>query len=315
MAKPSYPSTILEFVTQFHSEETCLDYLIKNRWPEGFVCPHCGNVGGWWLKKHRRFECKGCHRQISALSGTLMHRSHLPVRTWFWAAYLVATHTPGMSALQLQRQLGLPSDETAWFLLHRLRQGMVRLDREPLSGLVEADETYIGGPVKGKKGRGVAKSEFKTLIAGAVEIKAYRSKSGCQQQRSGRVRLQILPSANGHNIKKFLNKSVVLGSTVRSDGWKGYSKEALKGYKHDQQVQGDSERAKELAPHIHKVFGNLQTWLNGTHHGVGKKYLQDYLDEFVFRFNRRDYPMVAFRSLLEILMTREPLTLRQLKKP
>ncbi len=313
MSKPRYPSTILEFVTQFHSEESCLDYLIQNRWREGFICPHCDHHGGWWLKKQKRFECRQCNRQTSPLVGTLMHGSHLPVRTWFWATYLVATHTPGMSALQLQRQLGLGSDETAWFLLHRLRQGMVRVDREPLSGVVEADETHIGGPVKGKKGRGVASGEHKTLIAGAVEVKTYRTKSGQTRQRSGRVRLHVLPSAGEENIKSFLNANVSLGSTIRSDGWTGYSKKALKGYKHDRQVQRTPEN--KFAPHIHKVFGNLQTWLNGTHHGVDPKYLQSYLDEFVFRFNRRNYPMAAFRSLLEILMTREPLTLSKLKQP
>jgi transposase-like protein len=315
MSKPRYPGTIIEFVSQFHSEATCLDYLIKNRWGDGFVCPYCDHHEGWWLKKQKRFECAECHRQTSPLVDTLMHRSHLPVRTWFWAAYLVATHTPGMSALQLQRQLGLANAETAWFLLHRLREGMVRMDREPLSGCVEVDETYIGGPVKGKQGRGVANSSHKTLIAGAVEVRSYQTKSGKTRHRSGRVRLQILPTASAEHIQQFLNTNVVAGTTIKSDGWRGYSKKALKGYIHDRKIQGIPENAKELAPHIHRVFGNLQTWLNGTHHGVNPKYLQSYLNEFVFRFNRRDYPMAAFRSLLEILMTKKPLTLQQLKQP
>ena len=143
MPKQGYPHTILEFAAQFHSDAVCLEYLIQSRWPDGFVCPECRKPGGWWLADIRRFECKSCHHQTSTLSGTLMHGSHLPIRLWFWAAYLVATHTPGISAVQLRRQLGIAKTDTAWFLLHRLRQGMVRKDREPLSGIVEADETHI----------------------------------------------------------------------------------------------------------------------------------------------------------------------------
>lgn len=142
----------MEFAAKFHNDEVCLKYLVENRWPEGFICPICHHKGGWWLKKYGRFECAKCHRQVSPLAGTLLHRSHLPVHQWFWAAYLVATHTPGISAVQLQRQLGIAKNDTAWFMLHRLRQGMVNVDRTPLSGLIEADETHIGGPAKGKKG-------------------------------------------------------------------------------------------------------------------------------------------------------------------
>ena len=219
MSEPYYPKTILEFTARFHNDETCTEYLIQNRWPNGFVYPHCGSEGGWWLSKYRQFECKKCHRQASPLAGTLMHKTHLPIRIWFWAAYLMTTHTPGISALQLQLQLGISKIDPAWFLLHRLCQGMFRNDRNPLSGLVEADETYIGGPAKGKKGQGVTEFVNKTLVIGAVEVKTYRSKEGQNDEKAERLRLKTICSASETEIKKFLNSNVVAGSAIRTDGW------------------------------------------------------------------------------------------------
>jgi transposase-like protein len=315
MAKPSYPKTILEFAAKFHNDEVCLKYLIENRWPDGFVCPACHHSGGWWLEKQRRFECPECHRQVSPLAGTLLHRTHLPIHRWFWAAYLVATHTPGISAVQLQRQLGIAKNDTAWFMLHRLRQGMVNTDRSRLSGLIEADETHVGGPAKGKKGRGVREAKNKTLIGGAVEIVTYTTKGGTVKKKAGRLRLQVLSAASEDEIGRFLRTNVAPGSTIKSDGWRGYSATALAGFDHQREIQGNPQRGHELAPQIHQAFSNLKAWLIGIHHGVEPKYLQSYLNEFVFRFNRRAYPMSAFRSLLEILTSKQPLTLKKLKRP
>lgn len=315
MAKQNYPKTIIEFASTFHSDEICYQYLIESRWPDGFMCPKCYNKGGWWLEKYHRFECPICHRQTSPLSGTLMHRSHLPIHIWFWAAYLVSTHTPGISAVQLQRQLGILKIDTAWFLLHRLREGMVRELRSSLSGFIEADEAFVGGPAKEKKGRGVATSPNKSLIVGAVEIVTYETKNGMINEKAGRLRLQKIPAANEKEIKLFLNNNVALGSTIKSDGWTGYSHDAMIGYNHLRLIQESPQQASELAPHIHRVFSNLKTWLGGIHHGVEPKYLQSYLNEFVFRFNRREHPMSAFRSLLSIMVSKNPMTLEQLMKP
>lgn len=244
-----------------------------------------------------------------------MHRSHLPVHLWFWAAYLVATQTPGISALQLQRQLGIKQYATAWFMLHRLRKGMVRQGRELLRGVVEADETHVGGPAKGKKGRGVRVATSKTLIVGAVEILSFHNKKGKLQEKAGRIRLETLRSANEENIGMFLKENVVSGSTIKSDGWRGYSESALTGYNHMRQVQGSPERSKELAPHIHRVFSNLKSWLIGIHHGVDPKYIQAYLDEYVFRFNRRGTPMAAFQTLLGIASSKKPVMRGNLLEP
>ena len=241
-----------------------------------------------------------------------MHRSHIPIQEWFWAAYLVATHTPGISAVQLQRQLGIVSDTTAWYMLHRLRKGMVNDNRNHLSGLIEADETILGGTAQRKRGRGVIAAKHKSLVIGAVEVVAYMDKQGKRRERAGRLRLSTLENAGALFIRNFLTHYIEAGSTLRTDGWSGYSDAALVGYKHRVRLVRIPERAHRVAPHIHRVFGNLQTWLNGTHHGVDPKYLQSYLDEYVFRFNRRNIPMAAFQTLLGISTRKTPLPLRDL---
>jgi len=244
-----------------------------------------------------------------------MHRSHLPLQEWFWAAYLVATHTPGISALQLQRQLGIGGYQHAWHLLHRLRKGMVNDNRRQLSGLVEVDETFIGGPVKGKKGRGVVSSQRKSLVVGAVEVLVSYDKNRKRKERAGRLRLAVLTDASEDRLGAFLTRSIQAGSRVRTDGWRGYSGAALSDYHHHVRVVGSPHRAHKRFPHIHRVFGNLQTWLNGTYHGVAPKHLSSYLNEFVFRFNRRKSPMAAFQTLLGISSQKAPLMLRELMEP
>jgi hypothetical protein len=246
------------------------------------------------------------------MAGTVMHRSHIPIQEWFWAAYLVATHTPGMSAVQLQRQLGTSSDTTAWHLLHRLRKGMVNENRMLLSGLIEADETFVGGPAKGKRGRGVAASSNKSLVVGGVEVLVYCDKQGKRRERAGRLRLEVITNASSDNLGDFLIRNAKPGSRIRTDGWKGYSDTALEDYIHHIRIVGSPEQAHKRFPHIHHVFGNLKTWLNGTYHGVEPKYLPSYLDEYVFRFNRRNTPMAAFQTLLGISTQRTPLALVEL---
>lgn len=232
------------------------------------------------------WQCKSCGRQTSLTSGTVLHRTRLPLTVWFWATYLVTTHTPGLSAVQLQRQLGI-SYETAWALLHKLRRAMVNPEREALKDKVEVDETYLGGPEAGLKG-GRQLLE-KALIVGAVEVRG---------KAAGRVRLQVVPDASARSLTGFVKRTVAPGTLILTDGWGAYAPLSDMGYRHRPRTQGTPERAAKLLPHIHRVFGNLKTWLRGTHHGVGHDHLQAYLDEFAFRFNRRRTPMAAFQTLL-----------------
>jgi transposase-like protein len=288
-----------EFRERFSEEAACYQYLGQSRWPDGFVCPQCSGRKYWIKARRQAYECSECGHQTSVTAGTILHRTHFSLREWFWAAYLVATHTPGMSGTQLQRQMGC-SYKTAWYLLHRLRRGMVNESRSPLRGRVEADEVIIGGPVRGKTGRGVTKDEKSTLVFGAVEVVVYTDKRGVRTEKAGRLRLAVTQRADANSIRRFLTAHVQPGSEIYTDGWKGYSKTALADYRHE------LHPPETHALHIHRAFGNLKTWLNGTHHGVDPKYLQNYLDEFVFRFNRRKTPMAAFQTLLGLAARKMP---------
>jgi len=308
MTRPTFPTGLREFRQRFLNDAACWEYLSQSRWPEGFRCPKCDCSRSWWLPSRHAHECQQCGHQASVSAGTILHRSHLPIQDWFWAAYLVATHTPGISAKQLQRQLGC-SYETAWFVLHRLRRGMLNDKRSLLRGRVEADETIVGGPVRGKRGRGVTKAEHSTLVFGAVEVIAYTGKYGAYMEKAGRLRLALTQRADASSIRRFFGKNVEPGTEVYTDGWKGYSETALALYRHEL-YPSDTQ-----ASHIHRAFGNLKTWLNGTHHGVDPKYLQCYLDEFVFRFNRRKTPLAGFQTLLGIASDKHPLSLRDFTQP
>ena len=315
MGRPEYPKDMREFRRRFSTLEACREYLVQCRWPDGFVCPKCFDRKAWLNSRRYVFECQECGRQTSPTAGTIMHRTHLPIQEWFWAAYLVATHTPGISALQLQRQLGIGGYQNAWHVLHRLRKGMVHDARSRLSGLVEADETFVGGPIKGKQGRGVVASNYKSLVVGAVEVLAYNDTDGKRKERAGRLRLALIPDASEESLGSFLERNVDPGSRVRTDGWPGYSETALADFIHHVRVIGPAQRAHKRLPHIHRAFGNLKTWLNGTHHGVEPKHLHSYLDEYVFRYNRRKTPMAAFQTLLGISAQKKPMTLHELMLP
>ena len=227
-----------------------------------------------------------------------MHRTRTPLTTWFWAAFLVSTHTPGFSAAQFQRYAGIRNYKVAFHLLHKLRAAMVRPAGDRLRGLVEVDETYIGGPKPGKRGRGAA---GKTLVAAALEV----LDEGEKKERAGRLRLRMIRDASAASLHGFIQDAIGPGATIRTDDWSGY--EGVPGHGYVHQLVGPKE-----AEHIHRTFGNLKTWLEGTHHGVSRKHLQAYLNEFVFRHNRRPTPMAAFQTVLGLASHTTAPTYRQL---
>lgn len=300
MPRPTFPRTLAEFQARFADETACHAYLAASRWPDGYRCARCGHGLAFELPRRRLWQCKACGHQTSVTAGSVLHRTRTSLREWFWAAYLVTTHTPGMSALQLQRQLGIARYETAWTMLHKLRRAMLRPQREPLRGKVEVDETYIGNQEGLRGGRELGD---RALVVGAVEVRG---------RASGRVRLQVVPDASGPSLTGFVKANVEPGTTVISDGWQGYAPLSSMGYRHRPKTQGRPERAQVILPRVHRVFGNLKTWLRGTHHGVENKHLPAYLDEFTFRFNRRRTPMAAFQSLLGLTGAHGPTTRKML---
>ena len=259
-----------------------------------------------------------------------MHRTQQPLPIWFWAAYLVTTQTPGMSALQFQRQLGIKRYETAFLILHKLRVAMIRPERDPIGREwpVEVDETFIGGATQGE-GRG---RHHKTLVLGMVEVMPRKKAlgpdpnlpSGQRPQHqgghgrsfiAGRLRLQVVPDRQQVTLESMVLANVRKKAEVRTDGWTGYDNLHGLGYKHIAvPIRGDQAKTDKHLPMIHIVFGNLDAWLLGTHHGVSSTHLQGYLNEFVFRFNRRFWPMVGFESVLKIAVQVESPTVQNFYK-
>jgi transposase-like protein len=302
-----FPHSLPKFQKLFPDDAACAAYLERARWGDGFTCPHCGVIGEPFRITTRAgvLTCRACRRQTGLTVGTVMERSHTPLSTWFWAAYLVASQTQGMSAVQFQRQLGLTRYETAFGILHKLRAAMVRSNQDRIGGRqnehVEVDETWIGGRTRGE-GRGV---HHKTLVTAAVEVR-HREPGTAQEKRkdgryAGRVRLSIAGDRSAGSLCGFVENAVMPGSLIVTDDWSSYGSLCARGYDHHAIAEcGDPDVAEAFMPIIHLVFSNLKTWLNGTHHGVSAKHLQAYLNEFTFRFNRRFYPFNAFRSLLGI---------------
>jgi transposase-like protein len=233
-----------------------------------------------------------------------MHGTRTPLLTWLWGAYLATTQTPGLSAVQFQRQLGIKRYETAFQILHRLRTAMVRPGRDSIGSVgwhVEVDETFVGGRTRGE-GRG---RTHKSLVAAAVEVRVLDKprRNGERQLYAGRLRLARVPDRGKSSLEAFVKAAVQKGTTVVTDAWTGYEDLPRLGYKHHPiAIRGDHSRTDESLPMVHLVFSNLKAWLAGTHHGVSARHLPAYLNEFVFRFNRRFYPMTAVHSVLGIGM-------------
>jgi transposase-like protein len=302
-----FPRSLPEFQRLFPDEAACAAYLERARWSDGFICLRCGTIGEPYRYSARPgvLCCRACRRETRLTAGTVMERTHTPLSVWFWAAYLVASQTPGISAVQLQRQLGLSRYETAFQILHKLRAGMVRPDQDQIGGKpdehVEADETWIGGRTRGE-GRGV---HHQSLVAAAVEVRQRKPGTKLNPRRSGRyagrVRLAVVPDRSARALGGFVKTVVVPGARIITDDWSGYAGLTKHGFNHVAIAErGDPQVAEEFMPIVHLVFSNLKTWLRGIHHGVSPQHLQTYLNEFTFRFNRRFYPFNAFRSLLGI---------------
>jgi transposase-like protein len=271
-----YPKTLMEMERRFATEDACREYLTKLRWPMGFICPFCQGEGGWVDRRHR-WTCQNCRRQSTVTAGTIFDATHLPLHVWFRAAWLVTSQKSGASALGVQQVLGLGSYRTAWTWLHKLRRAMVRPGRDRLKGTVEVDEAFIGGVSSGTGRDGVGKA--------LVAIAAEEDGTGI-----GWIRLARVADGSTSSLHGFIQQAIAPGSTVHTDGWAPYQGLEPLGYLHAvTRLKGkDKEAAVELLPRVHRVASLLKRWLLGMHQGaVGPSYLDYYLDEFTFRFNRR----------------------------
>ncbi len=261
----------MELEGAFSTEAACRDYLARLRWPDGFRCPHCGG-GKSWPVRSVLFQCADCSRQTSVTAGTIFQDTRTPLPVWFRAMWWVTTQKNGASALGLQRVLGLKSYETAWAWLHKFRRAMVRPGRDMLTGRVEVDECYVGGPEDGLVGR-------LNLDKALVVVAAQEDGAGI-----GRIRLRQIVDASAESLVPFVRESVVSGSTVHTDGWLGYLPLKSAEFKHEvTYLKGNTKTASELLPRVHLVISHLKRWMMGTHQGaISHKHLDYAFDNLIW---------------------------------
>jgi len=301
-----YPMTFKEFNKQFSTEEQCRKYLYEIRWSSGFVCSKCKESAKAWPIGKVLYKCSSCGHQTSVIAGTIFQDTRKPLKDWFTAIWWVTTQKNGASAAGLQQILGLGSYQTAWTWLHKIRSAMVNPNRTKLSGTVEVDECYIGGEEHGgKRGRGTSN---KSIVVTGIEILEGKN-------QLGRVRMKVVSDVSGDSLIGFINENVNTGSTIITDGWSSYAAVNKNGFTHVIPKKFEVAGDENLLPHVHMIVSLLKRWLLGTHQGaVQDTHLQAYLDEYVFRFNRRKSAKrgLLFYRLLECAMLIAPTTYSEL---
>jgi len=288
-----FPKTATEFEARFATEEDCRAYWIEARWGGTPSCARCASTRVWTIREGTTFECADCGHQTSLTSGTLLEKTHKPLKMWFRAIFEISTRRTGISAKDLQRIMGFGSYKTAWSWLHKLRAAMVRSDSEPLGPFVQIDEALVGG-----KG-----GPHKELVLVAAEVGA-------------RVRLAHVVNNDKETLKRFADGQIAADAHVITDGHAGYDAKSLGQRHHEAAVQTKAERReKDALQGCHWTISLLKRWLIGTHAGaVRDKHLQAYLDEFAFRHNRRKTNGVGriAARVIESLVARPPMTMRQI---
>ena len=298
------PENQIEFEKMFTTEEQCLDYLKELRFPKGYSCRKCQH-NEYWLNNRGIMVCKNCKNELSITSGTIFHRSKLPLVVIFRVLWWMVAQKNGVSAVGIQRVLGLGSYRTAWVWLHKFRRLMVFPGRNKLSGEIEVDETLVGGKRSGKRGRG---AEGKSLVVIAVEI---------MEKGTGRVRMSLISDASKKSLKKFINENIETGSNLITDGWKGYTGISKSGYQHEIEDKTKLLDGEEILPNVHRIASLLKRWLLGTHQNyIGEGYLSYYLDEYTFRYNRRKSNSrgLLFQRLIEQGVLHEPVEYKSIKR-
>jgi len=269
--------SFFEFQKQYSTEDACREKLFKMRWPGGFICPHCGNTTYYYHSVRHLYQCTVCEYQVSVTAGTALHKTKMPLVKWFWAMYLICSDKRGISALELSKKLELRY-ETAWTMTHKIRKAMQDRDSQyNLLGVIEIDETFIGSSSEGadKKGRGSEK------IPVVVSVSTTGNKMLF-------AKMQVVESVNKEEIDKIISMTIPKGETIKTDGLNVYKSLRNQGYQHERIIiSGSGMKAHELLKWVHIIAGNAKAWINGTFHGIDRKHLQSYLDEFCYRLNRR----------------------------
>jgi transposase-like protein/ribosomal protein L37AE/L43A len=289
--------SLLEWQKRYGTERACAKELIKVRWPEGFQCPACGSMKACYITTRKLYQCSKCRHQVSVTADTLLHATKLPLVKWFWAIYLAASDKGGISALRTSKHLGV-SWITARNMLRKIRKAMAHRDSiYRLGNIIEFDDTYVGGKRAGKRGRG---AEGKTPVLVAVETR---------EKGAGFVAMQAVDTVSNETVRKFLSKHLEVGQTVKTDALPALN--AVKETQQHEKRVTPPEKVSEWLPLVHIMIGNMKQFINGTFHGVSSNYLQEYLDEFCYRFNRRFWEPELPLRLLNACLAHVPVKLAE----
>ena len=277
-----YPDTIQEFADWFRTDSDCYEYLANIRWGENWTCPKCKHGKLWQCKGGQRYRCEKCKKDIRVTVGTPFQDSHIPLKTWFYTLWFMVSQKNGISALGLSREIGIKRQKTAWELLQTIRKSMSQKDKDRLTGTVEVDEVFLGGVQKGPRGRG---ADGKVMVLVAVEDMGIAPDSKNQKAKIGRIRMQVIKDATSPVLLKSIQEMIESDSIVQTDELTSYPMLTKNGYRHKPVKK---EPTKDSTPLVHRVASLVKRWLLGTHQGgVHLVNMQSYLDEYVFRFNRR----------------------------
>jgi transposase-like protein len=311
--------SLLEFQREFLTEDACADHLKKIRWPNGFRCPRCGHPRAWFIRTRKIMDCKRCRAKISLTTGTIFHKTRMPLTKWYWLIYHMAMGKVGISIAEMQRVLEIRDYKTAWLMAHKVRRAMAARDAGySLAGLVELDESFFGPKGNSKRGRG---SERKSTVLCAISL--YRDRQG--NEKPGFAHMRVVNDASAKTIETFLERlgygkttpeGMRLLESVRTDGWRSYGK-VMKdsNLPHYKVVLKDPKAAGKLLPWVHRTISNAKAVIRGAHRGVSEKHLQSYLSEICYRFNRRFWEKELFDRLIKACVSTETITYSNLTKP
>lgn len=293
-------TSFFEFQERFQTEDDCFKYLKKLRWPDGFICPQCGHTEAYFMKKRKVFQCKNCRHQTSVTVNTIFHRTHVPLRKWFWAIYLVGSDKRGCSAKRLEKLITVHY-ATAWLMIHKIRRAMKDRDSHyKMSNFIEMDDSYFGGSTSGKRGRGAAN---KSAVVVAVERRG---------SSAGYTAMEVVESMHSKHLKDFALRAIEENQMIHTDDYPSYN--VLKEtFHHLSETVKPFEAMKKL-PWAHILLGNVKNFIRGTYHGVSHKHLQSYLNEFCYRFNRRFNELQITDRLLTACLSTSGITYAELTR-
>ena len=288
-------TSFYEWQKRFSTERQCLEHLRALRWPDGFVCAHCGHDHGYQTGIEWRYECHQCHRQTTVTSGTLFHSTKLPLTKWFWAIYWMGTDKGGISALRLSKLIGV-TWRTAYRMLRKLRTAMGHQDSlYRLSNIIELDDALVGGKKPGKRGRG---AEGKVSVLVACENR---------DERPGFLAMKVVDSVSKATVLEFARERIQVSQTICTDALAANN--GVQAHATHVSMVTPPKMASEWLPWVHIAIANLKRFLLGTFHGISKNYMQEYLNEFCYRFNRRFWESEIPNRIMRLCVNHAPINI------